>query len=203
MVCLSNLNQNKLEKYYFKHIWTGDYVYLILNSHLKISELKNQINQSIMKDLKINDNYEIISVGQSEEINEPLNLNLDNKLYTLNNTCFYIRPLDVPISHQMLRREEQRINRINRINLSSRNILSNLPISSNNFTNSNRVIIGISITNLECGICYQNYSLVNFTPWKNCFHYENCCINCINNWTYICNKNRKKVSCPICRNNII
>ena len=57
----------------------------------------------------------------------------------------------------------------------------------------------ITCENLECGICYTNYSLLNFIEWRNCTHYKECCPDCTNIWRIRCLENNLPPSCPLCR----
>ena len=50
------MRTNKL--YYFKHTWTGRIVQIELNQKTNINQLKQIINDIVIKDLKIINNYE-------------------------------------------------------------------------------------------------------------------------------------------------
>jgi hypothetical protein len=171
------MRTNKL--YYFKHTWTGRIVQIELNQNTNINQLKQIINDIVIKDLKIINNYEIIIAGQYlQELAEPINLNSSDKLDSLGNVSFYIRPSHVSDDTLLF--------------------IKNSKFYKNPYR-SNRFIKLINMENLSCGICYQNYSLDDFIPWTNCSHYNVCCISCINIWMSKCLENNIIPTCPICR----
>lgn len=165
---------NKFRCYYFKHVWTGITVQIVINCDIKINQLKNIINDKIIRKLKVNNDYEIIIVGQDlQELADPINLESINKLRSIKNELFYIRPINEPIPRDILMRESR---------------------STTNL---------INLTNLECVICYQNYSLNNYLSWINCSHFSSCCQSCITSWSNECLLRNLDSSCPICRRNFI
>ena len=171
----------------FKHTWTGETVQIQLNPQILISDIRNNINEIIMCQLSVNNNYKIIIANQEcMELAEPIDLNYKNNLKSLGIRHFYIRPDNQQIPKSVVDRERRRINENNN---SSYNSL----IDERNL---------ITKRNLECGICYQKFSLLNFVKWRNCIHYENCCPSCVNIWRIRCLENNSIPSCPLCRNHI-
>ena len=57
----------------------------------------------------------------------------------------------------------------------------------------------ITIQDLDCGVCYQRYSINNFTPWTCCEHWKQCCTGCLDEWASRCIGNDRIVTCPMCR----
>lgn len=204
---------NNIRSYYFKHTWTGINIQIEINQEIQITELKNVINEQIMRNLRVNNDYKIIIAGQHRsELANPINLESINQLKSLNSEAFYIRPDNEPIPVAVLERESrrniQRETEINIITESRRN--TNRPYGTNirrseernnSPTQTERSVNLINLTNLECGVCYQNYSLNNYFPWNNCSHYTSCCPNCIINWSNECLRRNVEPSCPICRRN--
>lgn len=176
-ILLTNIKTNQMymintKKYYFKHAWTGNYVNIELNQNTSINNLKNEIDQIIKTNLMVNNDYDIVIAGLIlQELANPIDLTLGDKIKSLDSDSFYIIPKYEQIPEEILLRK---------------NFVANL----------------INIQNLECVICYKNFSLVNFMPWKNCDHYKKCCISCTNNWKRKCNENNSNTTCPFCRKNI-
>jgi hypothetical protein len=207
---------NSVRSIYFKHTWTGRSVCLDINIGIQINEFKNTINQRIMESLMVNNDYKIIIAGQElQEMAEPIDLASTNQLKSLDWGAFYIRPTDEPIPQSFL-------NRLN--GMGTQRVSSDRSVGFTEFVgyagstgfigyagstgsvgNTGTIVLNlhpVNLTNLECGICFQNYSLNNFLPWNNCSHYTSCCRTCISVWSDDCIRRSLSPSCPICRRGI-
>jgi hypothetical protein len=209
----TNINSS-LKTCYFKHPWTGQKFTIELDYNLELTELKHSIDELVFNNFGFRE-YDIVESGQEDrEMAQPIRYSYGEKLNKYLYTAFYIRPIGVPIPQSFIDSYEARIRRRNGERNSVSNIISNnqvvplthvIQISStltaqpaqNQFVSPNL----ISLSGLECGICYQTYSVNNFTPWT-CIHWKQCCTRCLDEWTSRCFGVGSEVTCPMCRCNI-
>jgi hypothetical protein len=76
----------------------------------------------------------------------------------------------------------------------------NEPIPHNILERKNR-----KNSQIQCSLCYQDYSQGRFSYWRGFYHNticsdnNNCCQNCIENWIDTCTQRSVCVTCPFCR----
>lgn len=204
-----NINNNpNLKSCVFKHTWTGQKFTVQLPWNFPLSELNSRIEQLVRDNFGITEPYEIVEAGlEYQELAEPLTFTPIEKINKYKHGAFYIRPIGVPIPESFLaRREASRVARLNNERDRQLNILiSSLASQGISHTQHQlRLPEPVTMSGLECSVCYQSYSLNNFTPWTSCEHWKQCCTICMDRWALHCNQvNRDGItSCPMCRERI-
>ena len=157
--------------YHFKNTWSGLMTQIELDKEMLICDLKNTINEEIKIKLMVNNDYKIIITNlELMELAEPIDMNSTNKLKSLNNTRFYIRPENVPVPQNILERENRRIYQ------------DQCSICYQNYS-------------LDRFSYWRNSSHNTI-----CSNNHNCCQNCIDSWTNTCDQRGLFTLCPFCRN---
>ncbi len=220
----TNINSN-LKTCYFKHPWTGQKFTIGLDHNLELTELKRSIDELVFDNFGFRE-YDIVESGQEDrEMAQPIRYSHGEKLNKYLCGGFYIRPIGVPIPQSFIDNHEARIRRRNAERNVVSNIIPNnqvvpvtriiqTPITLTAQSVQDQFVSRfrrpqifpfspvspnlVSLSGLECGICYQTYSVNNFTPWT-CIHWKQCCTRCLDAWTTQCIRVGSEVTCPMCR----